>query len=193
MLSSGEDEEDFDDAGMDWDEAGALAEEAGPSSKKAKAISNPTVSSSQDKGKSSKLNAGIADLFSFKTDADIAKQVRQHDRIGSFGTRTSDRFVHLVWQERKVDYAQAGETFSFLHEDNIRDGKKHRPAHPDYDPRTLHIPPAAKSKFTPFEKQFWDIKENRMKTGLASSCLPVLISCLRHGYRPFLPERQVFW
>ena len=30
--------------------------------------------------------------------------------------------------------------------------------HPDYDPRTLYIPPSAWAKFTPFEKQYWEIK-----------------------------------
>ncbi|SCU85829.1 LANO_0C05600g1_1 [Lachancea nothofagi CBS 11611] len=29
---------------------------------------------------------------------------------------------------------------------------------PDYDPRTLYIPSSAWSKFTPFEKQYWEIK-----------------------------------
>ncbi len=35
---------------------------------------------------------------------------------------------------------------------------------PDYDPRTLHIPPAAWRKFTDFEKQFWEIKANHWDT-----------------------------
>ncbi|SCU90440.1 LADA_0F04104g1_1 [Lachancea dasiensis] len=29
---------------------------------------------------------------------------------------------------------------------------------PDHDPRTLYIPPSAWAKFTPFEKQYWEIK-----------------------------------
>lgn len=33
-----------------------------------------------------------------------------------------------------------------------------------YDGRTLHIPDSAWSKFTPFEKQFWDIKANFFDT-----------------------------
>ncbi|KAJ5572051.1 DNA mismatch repair protein Msh6 [Penicillium sp. DV-2018c] len=31
--------------------------------------------------------------------------------------------------------------------------------HPDYDPRTVYIPPLAWSKFSPFEKQYWEIKQ----------------------------------
>jgi DNA mismatch repair protein MSH6 len=30
--------------------------------------------------------------------------------------------------------------------------------HPDYDPRTLYIPESSWRVFTPFEKQFWEIK-----------------------------------
>lgn len=48
-----------------------------------------------------------------------------------------------------------------------KDAEKRLPDHPDHDPRTLciiatkltlDIPPAAYSKFTDFERQFWDIK-----------------------------------
>lgn len=33
------------------------------------------------------------------------------------------------------------------------------PDHPDYDPRTIYIPPMAWNKFSPFEKQYWEIKQ----------------------------------
>lgn len=42
---------------------------------------------------------------------------------------------------------------------NIMDADKHPPDHPDYDPRTIYIPPLAWSKFSPFEKQYWEIKQ----------------------------------
>jgi DNA mismatch repair protein MSH6 len=41
---------------------------------------------------------------------------------------------------------------------NILDADRNPPDHPDYDPRTLYIPPMAWSKFSPFEKQYWEIK-----------------------------------
>ncbi|KAA8913009.1 muts domain V-domain-containing protein [Sphaerosporella brunnea] len=41
---------------------------------------------------------------------------------------------------------------------DVRDADKNPPGHPDYDPRTLHIPPGQWSKFSPFEKQYWEIK-----------------------------------
>ncbi|KAL4804292.1 muts domain V-domain-containing protein [Aspergillus unguis] len=42
---------------------------------------------------------------------------------------------------------------------NIRDIDGHPIGHADYDPRTLYIPPLAFSKFSPFEKQYWEIKQ----------------------------------
>lgn len=42
---------------------------------------------------------------------------------------------------------------------NIRDIDGHSIGHPEYDPRTLYIPPLAWSRFSPFEKQYWEIKQ----------------------------------
>ncbi|KAH6609072.1 dna mismatch repair msh6 [Trichoderma cornu-damae] len=47
---------------------------------------------------------------------------------------------------------------------NIRDKDKRPPTDPDYDPRTLFIPPAAWNKFSPFEKQYWEIKQDLWDT-----------------------------
>lgn len=41
---------------------------------------------------------------------------------------------------------------------NVKDAEKRPMDHPDYDPRTLYIPQSAWAKFTPFEKQYWEIK-----------------------------------
>lgn len=47
---------------------------------------------------------------------------------------------------------------------NIRDKDKRAPGDPDYDPRTIFIPPMAWNKFSPFEKQYWEIKQNLWDT-----------------------------
>lgn len=47
---------------------------------------------------------------------------------------------------------------------NIRDKEKRLPSDPEYDPRTIFIPPKAWDKFTPFEKQYWEIKQNLWDT-----------------------------
>ncbi|KAJ9640182.1 DNA mismatch repair protein msh6 [Knufia peltigerae] len=43
--------------------------------------------------------------------------------------------------------------------EDVRDMDRNPPGHPDYDPRTLYIPPMAWAKFSPFEKQYWEIKQ----------------------------------
>ncbi|KAL8685700.1 MAG: hypothetical protein Q9218_007592, partial [Villophora microphyllina] len=42
---------------------------------------------------------------------------------------------------------------------DITDADRNPPGHPNYDPRTVYIPPLAWSKFSPFEKQYWEIKQ----------------------------------
>jgi DNA mismatch repair protein MSH6 len=42
---------------------------------------------------------------------------------------------------------------------DIQDADRHPPGHPEYDPRTIYIPPLAWTKFSPFEKQYWEIKQ----------------------------------
>lgn len=46
----------------------------------------------------------------------------------------------------------------------ITDADRNPPGHPDYDPRTVYIPPLAWAKFSPFEKQYWEIKQNLWDT-----------------------------
>lgn len=41
---------------------------------------------------------------------------------------------------------------------NVRDAEKRSPDDPNYDTRSLYIPSSAWSKFTAFEKQYWEIK-----------------------------------
>jgi len=41
----------------------------------------------------------------------------------------------------------------------ISDADRNPPGHPDYDPRTVYIPPLAWEGFSPFEKQYWEIKQ----------------------------------
>lgn len=47
---------------------------------------------------------------------------------------------------------------------NIMDKDKRKPDHPEYDKRTIYIPPAAWHKFSPFETQYWKIKQNLWDT-----------------------------
>ncbi|CAZ83140.1 unnamed protein product [Tuber melanosporum] len=47
---------------------------------------------------------------------------------------------------------------------DIKDADGNPPDHPDYDPRTLFVPPSAWLKFSPFEKQYWEIKSRLYDT-----------------------------
>ncbi len=42
---------------------------------------------------------------------------------------------------------------------NILDMDRNKPGDPNYDPRTVYIPPLAWTKFSAFEKQYWEIKQ----------------------------------
>jgi DNA mismatch repair protein MSH6 len=42
---------------------------------------------------------------------------------------------------------------------NIQDMDRNKPGDPNYDPRTVYIPPLAWTKFSAFEKQYWEIKQ----------------------------------
>ncbi|GKT41379.1 DNA mismatch repair protein msh6 [Colletotrichum spaethianum] len=47
---------------------------------------------------------------------------------------------------------------------NIVDMNKKAPGDPDHDPSTVYIPPMAWNKFSPFEKQYWEIKQKLWDT-----------------------------
>ncbi|KAF8556832.1 DNA mismatch repair protein Msh6 [Imleria badia] len=65
-------------------------------------------------------------------------------------------------QEKKTEKKAAEDPFSFLVDVRDKDGV--HPGEPGYDPRTLYIPKKAWVGFTPFEKQFWEIKQNHFDT-----------------------------
>ncbi len=47
---------------------------------------------------------------------------------------------------------------------NLQDIDRNPVGHPDYDPCTVYIPPMAWTKFSPFEKQYWEIKQKWFNT-----------------------------
>ncbi|KAF5379188.1 hypothetical protein D9615_005989 [Tricholomella constricta] len=65
-------------------------------------------------------------------------------------------------QGKKDEKKAAEDPYSFLAD--VKDKEGRRPGEPNYDPRTLHIPKSAWAEFTPFEKQFWEIKQNHYDT-----------------------------
>jgi DNA mismatch repair protein MSH6 len=47
---------------------------------------------------------------------------------------------------------------------NLQDIDRNPIGHPDYDPRTVYIPPNAMANFSAFEKQYWEIKQKFFDT-----------------------------
>ncbi|KAL9621161.1 MAG: hypothetical protein Q9160_004412 [Pyrenula sp. 1 TL-2023] len=60
-------------------------------------------------------------------------------------------------RKEKAHTREPEERYTWLAD--IRDIDRNPPGHPDYDPRTLYIPPLAWKNFSPFEKQYWEIKQ----------------------------------
>lgn len=50
--------------------------------------------------------------------------------------------------------------YDFLLPENVCDAEGNRPNDPNYDRRTLYVPNRAWKDFTPFERQFWEIKKD---------------------------------
>jgi DNA mismatch repair protein MSH6 len=59
--------------------------------------------------------------------------------------------------KNKVHMTEPEKRYAWLAD--IRDMDRNPPGHPDYDPRTIYIPPLAWTNFSPFEKQYWEIKQ----------------------------------
>ncbi|GAC99200.1 hypothetical protein PHSY_006800 [Pseudozyma hubeiensis SY62] len=68
----------------------------------------------------------------------------------------------LIEEKRKK--ADNEEAYSFLLD--LRDKDGNRPGDAEYDSRTVYIPKSAWKDFTPFERQFWEIKQNHWDTVL---------------------------
>ncbi|KAH7886999.1 muts domain V-domain-containing protein [Phlebopus sp. FC_14] len=84
---------------------------------------------------------------------------------GSSANGGASRFLTAAEQRaqgKKMEKKASEDPFSFL--TNVRDKDGIRPGEPGYDPRTLYIPKSVWTDFTPFEKQFWEIKQNHFDT-----------------------------
>ncbi|KAG8825170.1 DNA mismatch repair protein msh6 [Serendipita sp. 401] len=79
--------------------------------------------------------------------------------VGGLGMQTA---AERRMQQQKQDKKEAEQPWEFLQE--VRDKDKVRPNEDGYDPRTIYIPNDAWKSFTPFEKQFWEIKQNHYDT-----------------------------
>ncbi|PFH62670.1 hypothetical protein XA68_12541 [Ophiocordyceps unilateralis] len=77
-------------------------------------------------------------------------------------TKPAERAARNEKVKEKAHTREPEERYPWLA--NIRDKDKRAPGDAEYDPRTIFIPPLAWNKFSPFEKQYWEIKQNLWDT-----------------------------
>ncbi|KAH7406171.1 muts domain V-domain-containing protein [Phaeosphaeria sp. MPI-PUGE-AT-0046c] len=69
---------------------------------------------------------------------------------------TLDKKKDIIKRKERPSASEPEKRYPWLA--NLEDADRNPLHHPDYDPRTLYIPPGAWNQFSPFEKQYWEIK-----------------------------------
>ncbi|KAJ1860041.1 DNA mismatch repair protein msh6 [Coemansia sp. RSA 2703] len=78
-------------------------------------------------------------------------------------TALSSLSVASAKHQRAAAFAKKNEQrYAWL--EDVRDAQGIRPGEPGYDPRTLLVPRSAWQQFSPFERQYWEIKSARWDT-----------------------------
>ncbi|GAA6023217.1 hypothetical protein JCM10207_004484 [Rhodosporidiobolus poonsookiae] len=168
--ASGEDSEDYfdddlDDALANLSDASAASGASGSSSssaaaKKKKASAKPKPASSSTQSSLAGFRAGAGGSATGTGPRPPLKT----SASGSGGIGGIKTAAERAKEKTKQDKKNNEEMFSFLRDPKDADGN--RPNEPGYDPRTIYIPPKAWNTFTPFERQFWEIKQNHYDTVL---------------------------
>ncbi|CRG88135.1 DNA mismatch repair protein msh6 [Talaromyces islandicus] len=91
--------------------------------------------------------AGTARQWTFDPDNKEPRKPRDPVVSSSSGTKRKEK-AHETEPEKRYPWLA-----------NITDIDRNPPGDPNYDPRTIYIPPLAWSRFSPFEKQYWEIKQ----------------------------------
>nr|DBA11342.1 TPA_inf: MSH6 [Pseudozyma tsukubaensis] len=162
--SAAEEDSDADDVGKP-----AKRSKTNTGQKKAHASGSPPASSSRAAASNSALSS-----FKMGNAASGSSSPSSYNRPGaSNGAARSgpsaQALSHLTKAERRVieekrKKAENEQAYSFLVD--LRDKDGNRPGDAEYDSRTVYIPKSAWKDFTPFEEQFWRIKQNHWDTVL---------------------------
>ncbi|KAJ3932313.1 MAG: muts domain V-domain-containing protein [Lentinula lateritia] len=129
-------------------------------------VGSMKTSSSRPSSRQSLLSDEVED----EEEEPISKKLKSKGKANikpKASTQTSDSFSFLTAaeqreQDKKEEKKATESPYGFLQDVKDKDGC--RPGDPKYDPRTLYIPSKAWKEFTPFEKQFWEIKQNHYDT-----------------------------
>ncbi|CBQ73763.1 related to MSH6-DNA mismatch repair protein (N-terminal fragment), partial [Sporisorium reilianum SRZ2] len=159
-------EDDDGDAAFASEHGSDADDDDAKPSKRSKPSANskkaPAASSSRATGSNSAL-----DSFKLGSTGSFLQVGASNGAARSGPSPTS--LSHLTKAERRVieekrKKADNEEAYSFLLD--LRDKDGNRPGDVEYDSRTVYIPKSAWKDFTPFEKQFWEIKQNHWDTVL---------------------------
>lgn len=148
------------------------ADDFGKTSKRSKVTTNKSRASAV--ASSSRPTGSNSALSSFKMGNGASASSSPRSLIGANNGAarsgaSSASLSHLTKAERRVieekrKKAANEEAYSFLVD--LRDKDGNRPGDAEYDSRTVYIPKSAWKDFTPFEEQFWRIKQNHWDTVL---------------------------
>ncbi|SPO26840.1 related to MSH6 - DNA mismatch repair protein [Ustilago trichophora] len=165
--ASEEDEGPAADEDSDADDFGKPSKRSKTSVGKKRA--SPVAPSSRVAGSNSALNS-----FKMGNNASGSSSPNSAHRAGLINGvarpgPSSASLSHLTKAERRVieekrKKAENEQAYSFLVD--LRDKDGNRPGDVEYDSRTVYIPKSAWKDFTPFEEQFWRIKQNHWDTVL---------------------------
>lgn len=92
--------------------------------------------------------AGSAQKWTFDPENSEPRKERSSDTTSKTSSSNRKEKAHMKEPEDRYPWLA-----------NIKDMDGNPPGHPEYDPRTIYIPPLAWSRFSPFEKQYWEIKQ----------------------------------
>ncbi|KAK7056522.1 DNA mismatch repair protein msh6 [Paramarasmius palmivorus] len=130
---------------------------------------NKSTRSSSSRASSSSRRSALSEDDEDEDDEPIPKKskARRPAKVTPSASEDASSFSFLTQAERreqdkKNEKKSAENPYAFLLDVKDKDGR--RPGDPKYDPRTLFVPPKAWKEFTPFEKQFWEIKQNHYDT-----------------------------
>ncbi|KAJ0421619.1 putative DNA mismatch repair protein Msh6 [Aspergillus carlsbadensis] len=131
-------------------------DEAKPTKKRKKSASRPKSKSSPSPTPAAEnldlelpdASSGSAIKWTYDPENTEPRQARAQPPVSKPPSSTSKPKAHTTEPEQRYTWLA-----------NLRDIDGNPIGHPEYDPRTLYIPPLAWSKFSPFEKQYWEIKQ----------------------------------
>jgi DNA mismatch repair protein MSH6 len=105
-------------------------------------------------------------------DVDVDTATASTAQQWTYDPENPERIKPRPTQAAKPSAAKAGKPKAYKTEPEQRhtwlahpvDADRNPPDHPDYDPRTLFIPPNSLAKLSAFERQYWGIKSKFMDT-----------------------------